>query len=147
MNSLERILRATRLEPVDRTPLVPQLFGHAAVDAGLSLRDYLHDGEALAHAQLLARERYRTDAVFGCASPSWSSAEKPELLMRALRDSHALATARVDGRLGQTRSRDYRTRGPVRCCDCPGHDRFAAPQRPACCYNAGRGGSPRIAAR
>ena len=64
MNSLERILRATRLEPVDRTPLVPQLFGHAAVDAGLSLRDYLHDGEALAHAQLLARERYRTDAVF-----------------------------------------------------------------------------------
>ena len=29
----------------------------------------------------------------------WSSAEKPELLMRALRGSHALATARVDGRL------------------------------------------------
>ena len=29
----------------------------------------------------------------------WSSAEKPELLMRALRDSHALATARADGRL------------------------------------------------
>lgn len=64
MNSLERILRATRLEPVDRTPLVPQLFGHAAVSAGLSLRDYLHDGEALAHAQICARERYRTDAVF-----------------------------------------------------------------------------------
>ena len=64
MNSLERILRATRLEPVDRTPLVPQLFGHAAVGAGLSLRDYLHDGEALAHAQICARERYRTDAVF-----------------------------------------------------------------------------------
>lgn len=64
MNSLERILRATRLEPVDRTPLVPQLFGHAAVSAGLSLRDYLHDGEALARAQICARERYRTDAVF-----------------------------------------------------------------------------------
>lgn len=64
MNSLERILRATRLEPVDRTPLVPQLFGHAAVSAGVSLRDYLHDGEALAHAQICARERYRTDAVF-----------------------------------------------------------------------------------
>lgn len=29
----------------------------------------------------------------------WSSADKPALLMRALRDSHALATARVDGRL------------------------------------------------
>ena len=29
----------------------------------------------------------------------WSSAEKPELLMRALHGSHALATARVDGRL------------------------------------------------
>jgi len=64
MNSLERILRATRLEPVDRTPLVPQLFGHAAITAGLSLRHYLHDGEALAHAQVLERERYRTDAVF-----------------------------------------------------------------------------------
>jgi GNAT superfamily N-acetyltransferase len=29
----------------------------------------------------------------------WSSAEKPDLLMRALRNSHALATARVGGRL------------------------------------------------
>lgn len=29
----------------------------------------------------------------------WSSAEKPDVLLRALRDSHALATARADGRL------------------------------------------------
>jgi GNAT superfamily N-acetyltransferase len=29
----------------------------------------------------------------------WSSAEKPDLLMRALRNSHALATARMGGRL------------------------------------------------
>lgn len=65
MNSLERILAATRFEAVDRPPLVPQLFGHAAVNAGLSLRAYLHDGAALACAQLAERERYGTDAVFG----------------------------------------------------------------------------------
>lgn len=30
---------------------------------------------------------------------NWSSAEKPELLMKALRGSHSLITARVDGKL------------------------------------------------
>ena len=64
MNSLQRILAATRMEAVDRPPLVPQLFGHAAVSAGLTLREYLQDGAALARAQLLERARYGTDAVF-----------------------------------------------------------------------------------
>lgn len=64
MNSLERILAAIRMEAVDRPPLVPQLFGHAAMGAGLTLREYLHDGAALARAQLQERERYGTDAVF-----------------------------------------------------------------------------------
>ena len=30
---------------------------------------------------------------------NWSSAEKPELLMKALRASHSLVTARIDGKL------------------------------------------------
>lgn len=64
MNSLERVKAAIRLEPADRTPAVPQLFGHAAVLAGVALGDYLRDGGLIAHCQLEAREHYGHDAVF-----------------------------------------------------------------------------------
>lgn len=64
MNSLERILAAVRFQPTDRTPFLPQLFGHAAVTAGIPLGDYLRDGSRLAAAQLLERRTYGTDGVF-----------------------------------------------------------------------------------
>lgn len=64
MNSLERIKAAIAFAPVDRTPAVPQLFGHAAVLAGVALEDYLRDGAQLARCQLAALEYYRHDAVF-----------------------------------------------------------------------------------
>lgn len=64
MNSLERIRAAIMLAPVDRTPAVPQLFGHAAVLAGVSLEDYLRDGSLLARCQIEALQRYRHDVVF-----------------------------------------------------------------------------------
>lgn len=64
MNGLERILAAARFQLTDRVPFVPQLFGHAAVTAGVRLADYLRDGRLLAECQLRERERYGGDAVF-----------------------------------------------------------------------------------
>jgi len=64
MNSLERVKAAIRLDPADRTPAVPQLFGHAAVVAGVALEDYLRDGELLARCQIEAYRHYGHDMVF-----------------------------------------------------------------------------------
>ncbi|WP_303903512.1 uroporphyrinogen decarboxylase family protein [Thiohalomonas denitrificans] len=64
MNGLERVMAAVRFQPTDRLPVVPQLFGHAAVLAGIKLVDYLHDGALLARCQLSAEARYGHDAVF-----------------------------------------------------------------------------------
>ncbi len=64
MNSLERIKAALAFAPLDRTPAVPQLFGHAAVLAGVALGDYLRDGSLLARCQLGALQRYGHDVVF-----------------------------------------------------------------------------------
>ena len=64
MNSLERIKAALAFAPSDRTPAVPQLFGHAAVLAGVALGDYLRDGSLLARCQLGALRRYGHDVVF-----------------------------------------------------------------------------------
>jgi uroporphyrinogen decarboxylase len=64
MTGLERILAAVRFEPTDRVPVIPQIFGHAARIAGVSLDRYLSDAGALARCQLSALDRYRHDAVF-----------------------------------------------------------------------------------
>lgn len=65
MNSLDRIKAAIALSPVDRTPAAPQLFGHAAVLAGVPLQDYLRDGNLLARCQIEAMKHYGHDVVFG----------------------------------------------------------------------------------
>lgn len=64
MNSFERISAAIAFSPVDRTPAVPQLFGHAAALAGVKLTDYLRDGALLARCQLESLARYGHDIVF-----------------------------------------------------------------------------------
>jgi hypothetical protein len=43
MNSLERIVAATNLAPVDRAPVIAQVFGHAARLVDLPLRRYLNN--------------------------------------------------------------------------------------------------------
>jgi uroporphyrinogen decarboxylase len=48
----------------DRVPVFAQVFGHAAVTAGVPLQRYLTDGATLARCQLHALERYGYDAVF-----------------------------------------------------------------------------------
>ena len=64
MNSLERIAAAVNLAPVDRVPVIAQVFGHAARLVDMPLRRYLTSGADLAAAQLAALERYGYDAVF-----------------------------------------------------------------------------------
>lgn len=64
MNSLERIKSAVGFKTPDRTPVIAQVFGHAAVLSGVALGDYVQDGDLLARCQIEALERYGYDAVF-----------------------------------------------------------------------------------
>jgi uroporphyrinogen decarboxylase len=64
MNSLERIASAIKFQDIDRVPVIAQVFGHAATLAGVSLDDYVRDGETLARCQLNALKHYGYDAVF-----------------------------------------------------------------------------------
>jgi uroporphyrinogen decarboxylase len=70
MNSMERIRAALGFEKPDRVPVIAQVFGHAAVLAGVSLRDYLQDGELLARCQIQALKRYGYDTVFALMDTS-----------------------------------------------------------------------------
>ncbi|WPL16387.1 Uroporphyrinogen decarboxylase [Thiorhodovibrio winogradskyi] len=64
MKSLERIVATVAFRATDRTPVIPQVFGHAAVLSGVPLEDYVCDGALLARCQLEALAHYRYDAVF-----------------------------------------------------------------------------------
>jgi uroporphyrinogen decarboxylase len=55
---------AVNFNKTDRVPVIAQVFGHAAVLAGVPLDDYVRDGETLARCQLEALEHYGYDAVF-----------------------------------------------------------------------------------
>lgn len=70
MNSMERIRAALGFEKPDRVPVIAQVFGHAAVLAGVSLRDYVRDGELLARCQIQALQRYGYDTVFALMDTS-----------------------------------------------------------------------------
>jgi len=70
MNSIERIRAATGFERPDRVPVIAQVFGHAAVLSGVSLRDYLRDGDLLARCQIKALQRYGYDTVFALMDTS-----------------------------------------------------------------------------
>jgi uroporphyrinogen decarboxylase len=64
VTSLERVLAAVGFEETDRTPVIPQVFGHAAVIAGVPLDSYVRDGASIARCQMRALEKYGYDAVF-----------------------------------------------------------------------------------
>lgn len=64
MNSLERVQAAVTFGKPDRTPVIPQIFAHAAVLSGERLGDYVRDGGLLARCQIAAWEHYGGDAVF-----------------------------------------------------------------------------------
>ncbi|MDE1546394.1 uroporphyrinogen decarboxylase family protein [Dechloromonas agitata] len=64
MNGYERLLATIRGQAADRTPVAPQLFGHAAQLCNVSLRDYGQSGALMADCQLRMQAHYRSDAVF-----------------------------------------------------------------------------------
>ena len=64
MNSMERVMAAVTFGSPDRVPVIAQVFGHAAIVAGVPLDEYIQDGELLAWCQLKALELYGYDAVF-----------------------------------------------------------------------------------
>ncbi len=64
MNSVQRLSAAIAFEPVDRVPVVAQVFGHAAHFCGVPLGEYLRDGATLAKCQIKAVQHYGYDAVF-----------------------------------------------------------------------------------
>ncbi len=64
MNSVERVSAAIAFEPVDRLPVIPQVFGHAAHFCDIPLGEYLRDGATLARCQIKALQHYGYDAVF-----------------------------------------------------------------------------------
>jgi uroporphyrinogen decarboxylase len=70
MNSLQRIQATLNFQKADRVPVIAQVFGQAAVLAGVSLGAYLRDGELLARCQLQALNRYGYDAVFALMDTS-----------------------------------------------------------------------------
>jgi len=70
MNSFERIMAAVSFERPDRAPVIAQVFGHAATLVGVSLRDYVRDGDLLARCQIQALQRYHYDAVFALMDTS-----------------------------------------------------------------------------
>lgn len=64
MNSIERIQAAVTFCKPDRTPVIGQVFGHAAVINGQNLRSYVTSGVIAAECQLRALNQYGYDAVF-----------------------------------------------------------------------------------
>ena len=64
MNSMERIAATLKFQDADRIPVIAQVFGHAATLSGVSIDEYVRDGETLARCQLNALKQYGYDAVF-----------------------------------------------------------------------------------
>lgn len=61
---MERLVAAMNFDRTDRVPVIAQVFGHAAVIAGVPLDEFIRDGELLAQCQLKALDVYGYDAVF-----------------------------------------------------------------------------------
>ena len=70
MNSIGRITATLQGRPVDRVPVIAQVFGHAAVVAGVGIGDYVRNGSTLARCQIGALRRYGYDAVFALMDTS-----------------------------------------------------------------------------
>lgn len=64
MNSIERILAAINFAAPDRTPVMPQIFAHAAIISGRSILEYVQNGALAADCQLAALRQYGHDNVF-----------------------------------------------------------------------------------
>jgi hypothetical protein len=55
MNSLEKIAATIKMQHVECVPVIAQVFGHAATLTGISINQYVRNGEILARCQLNAQ--------------------------------------------------------------------------------------------
>jgi len=67
MTHRQRFTAALDGAPLDRLPVFPLLMFLAADRAGLTYRQYVTDGRALAEAQLLVQEQFDLDAITVCS--------------------------------------------------------------------------------
>ncbi len=67
MTSLERVRATIRFEEVDRPPVIPEIAAVTAVMKGISVKEYVLDGEVIARCQIDALRSFGHDAVFAFA--------------------------------------------------------------------------------
>jgi len=121
MNSLERVRRVVRGEPVDHLPAQPVLMMFAARHAGMRYIDYTRDGRKLAAAQLKLWRDFGVDCLLTCSDPArevadiagedsldWFDDQGPAINegRAALRDKTRLVRLRVPDPLGGGRMHD-----------------------------------------
>lgn len=70
MESLERVRRVVRGEPVDHLPAQPVLMMFAAKHAGVRYIDYTRDGRTMAEAQLKLWHDFGVDCLLTCSDPA-----------------------------------------------------------------------------
>lgn len=64
MNGYNRVMKALRLEPTDRVPVIPELIQHNLEIAGETHRAFSSDPDAMCRMILEGLKRYETDAVY-----------------------------------------------------------------------------------
>jgi uroporphyrinogen decarboxylase len=64
VNSLRLVQDTVAMRTTERVPVIPQIFGHAAVFSNVPLNSYLKDGRLLAECQIGTMESYGYDATF-----------------------------------------------------------------------------------
>lgn len=64
MNSVQRVLSALRLEPVDQTPVLPVMLMQGAKVLDMTLEQYFRSPGRIAEGQLRLLEKFEHDAVF-----------------------------------------------------------------------------------
>jgi len=121
MDSLERVRRTIRGEPVDHLAAQPVVMMFAARHAGMTFADYTRDGAKLAAAQLKLSEDFGVDCLLTCSDPArevadiagpdsidWFEDQGPAINedRAALRDPARLKGLRVPDPLGGGRMHD-----------------------------------------
>lgn len=108
MNSRERLERARRNTPADRTPFVPSIYEHGAAVLGKSPGDVSRDADLMAQAALHAYRRYGHDLVtvgidiynieaeaWGCALSAGDGMSVPGVINHPLATWPELEAARL----------------------------------------------------
>jgi len=108
VNSLERLKRAQRSEPADRTPFVPSIYEHGAAVLGRSPGEVSREADLMAQAAIDSYARYGHDLVtvgidiynieaeaWGCAVSNGEGRSIPGVKSHPLADDPELDPARL----------------------------------------------------